>query len=723
MCLHYARTNCQGHIALLLSSSYDTFDQCYYASSVEKGDCEMTELRIFVSHSHHDTPFCIRLINGLYERLDDISIFFDEDEIHAGDDWFDRLQSEVMERPIFIVVVSPDSVKAQWVKEETRLALYETIRHPGSRWLIPVRFRRATPQDLHAVLATRHFVDCSEDEESGFDKLASALQEIRNGGQLRSLPDPVRNIAQAKAVETALKNAADIDAAFQLHQWQYIVSLGDTVLAQPGNEENAELNAQIGYSCYQVASASSSDAHLQKAILLLQRATQLSPQRNDFETWLAQAYVKSGDVEQAFSIWQRALAHTNSAQRKIAILAEMFEAANANGLRERAKDWADIAVGWLSVTHLDDGFQYDWSYWAKQCDMIGYFDRALEVLDLAIARYPGNPSYSALKSEVERHKERPAPPSDIPQPAQLSAEQVESERKQALSVLQTVLRSLKSEGKLRVFPNVNTRLTQHHISYRKLGFARFLEFMRYAETHGAVRLDLGRQLVVLPGEDFDIKSMPAPKPSEGLTTEQRLRRDTLRMVDIAEKSLPYVTMDALLRRAENENLSGAIIFELSAKNILKPYKTGPIQDGSGITRNLDAVRLDRKHPEITHLYEGNPSSWAALSKEDKHLLIMTLGGLGKMYSYLTWNHLKTFLKGDDRTTNWNIALASAIDVSVIALTNREVEHRVTHKPFTVRSLNLNPAHPEVQALIPGGPSSSGSGIVGWIRGLWTRDGS
>ena len=79
--------------------------------------------RIFVSHSHFDNAICRQLVTDLRAAFPGTHVFFDETELHAGDEWLDRIQHEVVAAPIFIVILSPHSVVAKWVKTETNLVL------------------------------------------------------------------------------------------------------------------------------------------------------------------------------------------------------------------------------------------------------------------------------------------------------------------------------------------------------------------------------------------------------------------------------------------------------------------------------------------------------------------------------------------------------------------------------------------------------------------------
>ncbi len=122
--------------------------------------------RIFVSHSHYDDGFCHPLVNRIRTALgiaDSDTMFYDVESLRAGDDFLPRLQEEVVSRPVFIVILTPHSVAANYVKHETNLALRLTIEHPERR-LIPVLAEECDPNMLAPSLMGYQMVDFAHTE-------------------------------------------------------------------------------------------------------------------------------------------------------------------------------------------------------------------------------------------------------------------------------------------------------------------------------------------------------------------------------------------------------------------------------------------------------------------------------------------------------------------------------------------------------------------------------
>ncbi|HEY1391141.1 MAG TPA: TIR domain-containing protein [Ktedonobacterales bacterium] len=699
----------------------------------------MAQFDIFVSHSHFDTDFCIRLIQALYKRIPEANIFFDKDSIHVGDDWFDTISVEVVKRPIFIVIMTPHSVVAPFVKLETNLALYQATRHPDSRWIMPIIYgNHVNPSTLSEVLALRHYVDCTDDEESGFDSLAANIRETAtNQRHQRFLPPPVRDASTVSAAEQTLKSAVDIDDMFKKEQWKYVVHFGTPLLTKPGYKDNAELNAQVGYACLQVYTLTG-EGTLEDALKYLAIAHRLIPQRPDFLTWQAQGYIKHGDVDEALNAWQTALTYIRSYQRKIELFAEMFEAMRSANQLSLARDYADIAVSLLAVTEVDRGFRYGWRYWALQCESIDYYERAIEALDHVLQSEPEDSSLVEKRSEL-KEKTKPGQPPDEEQTELEKKNEPPDEKRdlraEALAILSDVLAQMKSEGKYRDFPSVNARLQDRNVRYRDLSFSQLSDFLTFAERNGVVQLNREYWLVCLPNEQFDSPKKPLPPKSYPSTSDNidsttlttkdqgakaippKADKEALRFIDITVKSLPYVTVSSLRSRMKSAHYSDNIVTDLLNTGVLQQYPVGPIFDNKGEQQFPTAVRFDYNLPEISRLYDDHPSCWTQLGPEQRTMIVGMLDDLAKESP--TWNNLRTFLEGATREVDWDIALASAADMRVIRLENHTVDHKENHKPFTLRILSLERHHPDVVQLLRENatePAKKKRGLFGWFSG-------
>ena len=189
--------------------------------------------RIFVSHSHHDNNFCRPFVAHLRTALgltDPDHIFYDESSLHTGDTWLRRLQQEVLARPIFIVILTPHSVVADYVQMETELALSETISHHERR-ICSVLVEPCDINQLAPALRRYQLVDMVQ---KGYDRaFADLLEGLRapagtRTGTVASAPRPA-NEPPTRTVDPLHRgDHATIAAALQA------AKPGDRILIHPG---------------------------------------------------------------------------------------------------------------------------------------------------------------------------------------------------------------------------------------------------------------------------------------------------------------------------------------------------------------------------------------------------------------------------------------------------------------------------------------------------------
>jgi hypothetical protein len=94
----------------------------------------MAQMRVFVSHSHEDDTFCRALVDGL--RLAGADVWYDEHNLGSGQ-LIDKIEVELRDRPVFVVVLSPAALRSQWVRDEVKWA-FQRLRRDPSRIILPV---------------------------------------------------------------------------------------------------------------------------------------------------------------------------------------------------------------------------------------------------------------------------------------------------------------------------------------------------------------------------------------------------------------------------------------------------------------------------------------------------------------------------------------------------------------------------------------------------------
>ena len=94
----------------------------------------MAQMRIFVSHSHNNNPFCEKLVRAL--RRAGADVWYDDESLQTGQ-LGPIIERELRERPVFVVVLSPAALASRWVEDETRWA-YNRLRRDPTRIILPV---------------------------------------------------------------------------------------------------------------------------------------------------------------------------------------------------------------------------------------------------------------------------------------------------------------------------------------------------------------------------------------------------------------------------------------------------------------------------------------------------------------------------------------------------------------------------------------------------------
>ncbi len=133
------------------------------------------DLRIFMSHSSADNALGVRLAEDLRRVLGDpTAVWYDSaGGLQPGAAWWQTIVKEVMVRPIFLVIWSPDARDSQWVNDEVDLAWQEKNSAAG-KTIIPLIWR---PCDIRGDLRTRQAImfDNLDEYDNRFLELLAAL--------------------------------------------------------------------------------------------------------------------------------------------------------------------------------------------------------------------------------------------------------------------------------------------------------------------------------------------------------------------------------------------------------------------------------------------------------------------------------------------------------------------------------------------------------------------
>lgn len=286
----------------------------------------MASHAIFVSHSHFDNEFCRRLCEYLQQRMPSADIFYDESELHGGDEWAQRIQSEVVARSVFIVVLSRHSVAAEWVREETNLALSRSVRD-RSRRVIPVQIDPgigpAEIDQLAPMLTMRQIVDLTPSApQSHWEDMLKVVRGEISGDAPKVNPSVLADL------ERASDFAAQTHEAFAVQNWRTVTRVGAFAVTLPGNERDSALWGELGIARVRVG-------EWKDALAALDKALELNRFRGDL--WLAKADALAAldRFDEAMVAWGTAIVTTGSPDGKDKILTQEYQVLTA---KKRVKE-------------------------------------------------------------------------------------------------------------------------------------------------------------------------------------------------------------------------------------------------------------------------------------------------------------------------------------------------------------------------------------------------
>ncbi len=121
--------------------------------------------KVFISHSHEDRAAVEREIVSLLRR-NGIESWYSSDDIQTAADWERIIRDGLRECDWFLLVMSPNSARSDWVRTEVHWALEE---RPDR--FVPVLLASCEPTDFHLKLRRIQHVDFRSNLESARAKL------------------------------------------------------------------------------------------------------------------------------------------------------------------------------------------------------------------------------------------------------------------------------------------------------------------------------------------------------------------------------------------------------------------------------------------------------------------------------------------------------------------------------------------------------------------------
>ncbi len=140
------------------------------------GDAQRA-IKCFVSHNSADKPVAEQVARRLLDS--GIDVWLDKWEILAGESLTSRIEEGIADANAFVILMSPHSMKAKWVKEELRIAIQRRLED-DSFALIPILLQDC---EVPGFLKDYAYVDWRGDTDTAYDFLIRSLRGLKSKPQ------------------------------------------------------------------------------------------------------------------------------------------------------------------------------------------------------------------------------------------------------------------------------------------------------------------------------------------------------------------------------------------------------------------------------------------------------------------------------------------------------------------------------------------------------------
>jgi hypothetical protein len=188
--------------------------------------------KAFISYSHEDRDLATRVAEGL--AAGGIEAWIDKWEILAGDSIIQKIFNEGLSgADYFVIILSPNSIKSNWVMHELDVALIKRIE--GVTRVIPLKVGEI---EIPQALRPLRWIDMNGDFNEKIRELIMSIFQVREKPIIGQPPDFIRN------------RIASVGGLSRLATAMGLV-LANTGIEETGMEENwnsSELSKKLGFT-------------------------------------------------------------------------------------------------------------------------------------------------------------------------------------------------------------------------------------------------------------------------------------------------------------------------------------------------------------------------------------------------------------------------------------------------------------------------------------------
>lgn len=126
--------------------------------------------QVFLSYAAPDRALARKLVGNLTRH--GTEVWYDQ-HLRPGDNWVEEITRNLEEASAVLVLITPDSLRSEWVGREWQSALVRSAR------VLPVLAGGASFKDLPAALAKIQAIDLDRDYERGLDSIVSEVKHLQ----------------------------------------------------------------------------------------------------------------------------------------------------------------------------------------------------------------------------------------------------------------------------------------------------------------------------------------------------------------------------------------------------------------------------------------------------------------------------------------------------------------------------------------------------------------
>lgn len=210
-------------------------------------------VRVFVSHSHKDDEFTLRLVGDL--RASGADVWVDTAEIRY-DDFLRKINEGLSGRQWLVLVMTPDALTSRYVQMEVNAALHQVIEG-RMRAVIPVLAKPCALADIPITWAPLHRYDATRDYAAGLAGLRQAMglaAPAAPPAAAKPAPAPAAPVQAPKPAAPASTSQPPTRVVDQSGKGEYrtisdavkAAQPGDRILVRPGTyRESIEIRKPI----------------------------------------------------------------------------------------------------------------------------------------------------------------------------------------------------------------------------------------------------------------------------------------------------------------------------------------------------------------------------------------------------------------------------------------------------------------------------------------------